>query len=196
MRFIETIQIKNGRILNPDLHRERARETILYHFGVVRELPFESLITGISPELQETLKLRVLYGKDIEEYTIEPYKRRDICKIKLSEGGDIDYSYKYEDRSQLESLLLRKGDSDDVLIIKNGFVTDTSFSNVVFREGNNFYTPSTCLLNGIKRRQMIRDGLVSVRDIRVEDVIKYRECFLINAFLDCFRVEISAEGFF
>ena len=195
MRFIETIQIKNGRILNPDLHRERARDTILYHFGVVRELPFESLITGISPELQETLKLRVLYRKDIEEYTIEPYKRRDIRKVRLIEGGDIEYSYKYEDRSQLERLLLEKGDSDDILIIKNGFVTDTSFSNVVFKEGEIFYTPSTYLLNGIKRRQMIRDGLVNVKDIRVEDVLKCRECFLINAFLDCLRVDICTEGF-
>jgi 4-amino-4-deoxychorismate lyase len=194
MRFIETIQINNGRIMNLELHKERAQETILYHFGINKVLQFESLIAGIHGQLAGIYKLRVAYGKDIEDFTIEPYIRREVKMIKPVSVENIDYKYKYEDRSELEALLLKKGDCDDIMIIKKGFITDTSFTNIIFSDGDKFFTPRTYLLNGIKRRRMLGDGLVIEKDIRAEDILQYRECFLINSFLDGHKVEICTEG--
>lgn len=192
MRFIETMQVKEGRIVNLPFHRERARETILYHFGITCDLPLKELLTGtdFSSSISGIWRLRVVYSKEIEGFTLEPYVKRDIKKIKMVDGGNIEYVYKYENRSGLEKLLLLKGEADDILIIKGGLVTDTSFTNVVFRKGEELWTPSSCLLNGTKRRAMLKEGLIKERIIRVEDIREYQQCFLINAFLDLLPVEV------
>ncbi len=208
MRFIETIQVKEGEIVNLALHKDRSRETIHYHFGIKRDLPFEELLKGPGPSApgiqnpdkesstqkpcdeSGIWKLRVVYSKDIEEFTIEPYRKRAIKTIKPVDGGEIGYSFKYENRTGLEKLLSCKGEADDILIIKDGLVTDTSFTNVVFREGDKLYTPSSYLLNGVKRRAMLKEGLITEKVIRAEDIREYQQCYLINAFLDLYPVEI------
>jgi len=188
MRFIETIKIENGHIANLDLHKERAYETILFHFGIKKTLPFELLVPEDISMAKGLFKLRVVYSNDIEEFRIDPYVPRTIKRLRVVDGSGIDYRFKYEDRSAIEKLLCLKADCDDILIIKNGFVTDTSYTNLVFAKGEDLYTPATFLLNGVKRQSLLREGRIKEREIRVGDIKKYDGCFLINAMLDLFPV--------
>jgi len=188
MRFIETIKIENGQIPNLDLHKERAQETILFHFGVKKMLPFEQLVPEEIGQTKGLFKLRVVYSKDIEEFRIDPYVPRTVNKLRIVDGGDIDYRFKYEDRSAIDMLLGLKEDCDDVLIIKNGFVTDTSYTNVVFAKGEDLFTPSTFLLNGVKRQHLLKEGQIREREIRVDDIKGFDGCFLINAMLELYPV--------
>lgn len=188
MRFIETMKLENGIILNIDLHKARSQETILHHFGIERSLPFEQLVPAEMQQKRGVFKLRVVYSKDIEAFSIDPYVPRTIKRLQLLDGGEIDYRFKYEDRSAIEKLLGLRADCDDILIIKEGYVTDTSYTNVVFAKGVDLFTPDTFLLNGVKRRSLLRDGVIKERKIRVEDIKDYDGCYLINAMLELYPV--------
>jgi 4-amino-4-deoxychorismate lyase len=77
-----------------------------------------------------------------------------------------------------------RGDCDDILIVKRGMVTDSSYSNVVFRGSyGNWVTPATYLLPGTRRASLIQQGLISETDISINDITKYTELKLINAMM-------------
>ena len=77
-------------------------------------------------------KLRVVYGRVVVSVSLAPYKEPVSLSLKIVERNDIDYSFKYEDRSVFADLLQYKGDCDDILIVKDGLVTDTSYGNIVY----------------------------------------------------------------
>lgn len=190
MRFIETIKIENGEARNLDLHLERASKTCFHHFGVRTALPFDTIINEIRSSHSEGIyKLRIIYTGKIEHYTIEKYQPKIIKTLKIVDGGNIDYSFKYEDRSELERLLSLRGECDDIIIIKDGFVTDTSCSNIVFMVGGKLFTPSNFILNGVKRESMLKKGHVYAREIRFSEIASFEKIFMINSMLDLYFVE-------
>jgi len=194
MRFIETIKIENGIAHNLGLHLERASETCFHHFGVRTVLPFETIINEIRSSHNEGIyKLRIIYTNIIEHYTIEKYQPKIVKTLKVVDGGNIDYSFKYEDRLALNKLLDMRGGCDDIIIIKDGFVTDTSFSNLVFSDDEHLFTPSSFLLNGIKRQQLLKDGKIKEKEIRMADIKKYSNVFLINSMVDFFQIKRIVE---
>jgi 4-amino-4-deoxychorismate lyase len=194
LRFIETIKIENGIAHNLDLHLERASKTCFHHFGVRTVLPFDAIINEIRSSHSEGIyKLRIIYAGKIEHYTIEKYEPKIVKTLKIVDGGNIDYSFKYEERMALNKLLDLRGDCDDIIIIKDGYVTDTSFSNLVFSEGEQLFTPSRFLLNGIKRQQLLRDGKIKEKEIKMADINKYSNVFLINSMVDFIQINRIVE---
>jgi 4-amino-4-deoxychorismate lyase len=93
----------------------------------------------------------------------------------------------------LYKLLGLRADCDDIIIIKDGYVTDTSFSNLVFSEGEQLFTPSSFLLNGTKRQQLLRDGKIKEKEIKMADINKYSNVFLINSMADFIQINRVVE---
>ena len=192
MNFIETIKVEDGLIKNLELHIERARATAMKFFGVEKEYKFGELLSH--EELGKAsgiYKLRVVYSKEILNFSFEPYRMREIHTLRAVDGSGVDYSFKYESRGGIEALFEQRGNCDDILIIKDGFVTDTSYCNFICSDGSGLYTPSTPLLKGTKREQLLREGVIKERDIRIEDLKKYSEFYLINAMFGPQPVTIS-----
>ena len=129
-------------------------------------------------------KCRVVYSDKIIDVTFEKYSRRSVHGLKLVYDDGIDYAYKYEDKNCLLSLRERRGHCDDILIVKNGWITDTSFSNIVFFDGHKWITPASPLLKGTKRAFLLAAGLISEDEIAVADIRLFREAALINAMLE------------
>ena len=127
--------------------------------------------------------------------------RRAVSERKIEEVAE-GAAYTWFNRLVAIRIMVKNGlaspvleyESDDVLIVKNGFVTDTSFSNVVFRQDDRLFTPDTFLLNGCKRQELISKGTIEERKISLDDIKSYQCCYLINAMLDIednpFDVEI------
>ena len=67
--------------------------------------------------------------------------------------------------------------------IKNGLVTDTSFSNVLLYNGIDYFTPKTPLLVGTKRSLLLSQGLIKEKDIDVAQLSDYQHIILINAMM-------------
>lgn len=187
--FIETICILNGVALNLEAHQRRVERTAT-HFGFAvpcllsrlgKEEGLERLLSG---DLQEgKVKCRVVYRDTIQEITMERYHPKKVDSLRLINASP-EYSFKFADRSALNKLLEQKGSSDEILIVRDGLITDTSYSNVVFRKGNLFYTPDAPLLNGTKRQQLLQAGRVAEAKISPDRLLEYDRVYLVNALLN------------
>lgn len=185
LTFIETVKVVDGEIINIELHERRSCETILYHYGIKRILPFKALLGSLEEVVDKgVFKLRVVYSYEVLNFSLTPYKPRDIKTLKLIDGGEIDYSYKYENRDSLNNLLLLKGECDDILIVKNGLITDTSYCNFVFGDGVSLYTPANPLLKGTKRESLLKSGVVIERDLPAVDLLCFSSFYIINSMID------------
>lgn len=173
MKLIETICIVDGEASHVEYHNRRA--------GFA--LPEPILPSGLGLE-SGRVKWRFVYGEGAEEQDFTPYVLPSIRSLQCVDGGDIDYARKYEDRAALNALFARRGSCDDVLIIRDGWVTDTSFCNVVFENEEGLFTPSHPLLEGTKRRFLLDRGIIAERDIAVNDIASYDRVRLVNAMLD------------
>lgn len=94
--------------------------------------------------------------------------------------ADVDYGYKYADRSGLNELL-RSAGSDDVIIVKNGLVTDSAIANLVFESPQGLFTPRVPLLEGVQRAHLLQQNVIMPIDIRVDDLRRYEKVHFINA---------------
>jgi len=130
------------------------------------------------------VRCRVLYVQSIEVVEFFPYQPRRINSLKLVYDDSIDYSLKYNNRDTLNRLVQMKGNCDEILIVKNGYITDTSYTNICFYDGTHWHTPSAPLLKGTKREQLIEKGIIIEAEIKPDDLLKYSNAMLINAMLD------------
>ena len=181
--FIETIKVKDGVFYNLPLHIARLERTAIHFFGVAPSL---ELSQSMIPETLRIgiVKCRVTYSSQIISVEFEPYAFRHLSSLTLVEDNDIDYTYKAVDRSSLNSLYSRREDGDDILIVKNGLVTDTSYANVVFENANGLYTPKSYLLGGIKRQYLLQNGIINELVINQDDIRLFSKVYLINAMID------------
>lgn len=183
--FIEVIKIENGMFVNPQPHIERIFSTTLHFFA---KPLFVELNNDIIPTHLHTVgivKCRIVYGREILSIDFEPYKMRTIKSLSLAEHNTIDYTYKYHNRDAINKLRALHSESDDILIVKNLQVTDSSFTNVVFEDyAGKLYTPKSTLLAGTKRSQLLNKGVIQEREIHVSDIKSYIGVYLINAMID------------
>ncbi len=137
-------------------------------------------------------KCRVLYKDDIERIELYKYERKTIQKIRLVYDDTIDYKLKYEDRSTLDNLYKQRGDADDILIIKNGFITDSYYCNVAFKtKSGEWFTPMSPLLKGTKRQRLIDNGSIDPKPITVADLGLYESVSLFNSLIELGEIELS-----
>jgi 4-amino-4-deoxychorismate lyase len=124
-----------------------------------------------------------LYDFDQYDREFVPYRLPSIKTLNPVWTDDIDYSCKWTDRTRLQALAEQKGEAGDVLIVKNGLVTDTSFANLVFFDGNSWLTPETPLLKGTQRAFLLDQGLIEEQRITYEDLDRFEEIRIINAMI-------------
>ena len=183
-QLLETIRIENGVPLNIGLHNRRFNHARNELFGGEDFLNLEKLIQCPEHLRNNILKCRVIYTRKVEKITFELYNIRSINSLKLVIDNSIDYAYKYLDRSHLNLLREQLDGADDVLIVKNGFITDTSYANIVFRKKDRWITPSTPLLKGTRRENYLCSQKISEELITPQDLHKYSEARIINAMIN------------
>ena len=183
LRLIDTVCYEDGRFQRLDLHNERVNRSRRDLFGLKDELQIEDYLSIPSDLEGETVKCRITFSEAIEKIEYEKYVMRPIRSLKLINGDNFDYSYKYSDRSILTSLFQLRGNADDILIVKEGLITDTSYANIVFLKDGTWNTPSTPLLNGTRRESYLMSGKITTTPLRPEDMEQYSEARIINAMI-------------
>ncbi len=183
MQFIETIRIENKQIELIDFHLERVYITALAH-NFYAPLLAESALIAANPYPDDIVKCRLVYDKTgIVSVSYEKYALRTISKLKTVYDDAITYDFKSTDRDAINRLYEMKGDADEIIIVKNGMVTDTSYSNIVFSKDGVLYTPSTFLLNGTRRHSLLENNTIKEIDIKVEDINNFDSLMIINAMI-------------
>lgn len=182
--FVESLKLEDGKIQNLDYHTERLTRSRKEFYPEAEDINLESQL--IIPEKYKSglFKMRVLYGRTIDKIEFEPYIFRTVKSLKVVHHESIDYHLKFTDRQILQELFAQRADCDDIIIIKNGFVTDSFAANLLFFDGDKWYTPTTPLLKGTKRQFLLDRGFIAEKEIREEDIKTYQKVGLINALID------------
>jgi len=176
-----------GRAKNILYHNQRLNRSRRELYGIDEQIDLENFI---SPPDEGSYRCRVVYGGDIDTIEYIPYTPRDIQKIAIVDS-DIEYRYKYADRSGLNRLIATYKNYDDILIVKDGFVTDTTIANVAFLKDGRWYTPKTPLLDGTTRQRLIDNGFLSTQDINRSDISDYDGFAIMNAMIDFKIININ-----
>jgi len=182
--LVETIKIIDGVPMNLHWHQWRFEKSFFLHY--LKPAPFQlhTLIDVPQEYKSGIVKLRFLYNESDCFCQFSTYSPKKVERLKLIVADDIEYSLKYVDRKAIEDLVARKGEADDIIIIKKNRITDTSFTNIVLNDGEKWVTPIYPLLKGTAREALLSQGKIEERDIYVEDLTNYKSIKLINAMLD------------
>lgn len=182
--LFETIKIVGNSLLNIDYHNARVNESRNSLLGLQEKWDLQKLITlpSLLPDI--VYKCRFVYDVDVTVVEFHPYSMRRLQTLKLVECPTIQYGFKYLDRKALYEVKQQNKQFDDVVIVKNGMITDCSFANVVFFDGTKWITPCTPLLKGTKRQKYIDEQVIFEREVGVKDLKFFNKIRIINAMID------------
>ncbi len=176
--LFETIKVEDGVVRNLSYHQMRVAK-----YSTVNLLEYIS--NNVAIPVLGVHKLRITYSiYSVCSYKLELYNPKKIESLKIIIDNEIDYHKKLDDRTCLNDLIEQRGECDDILIIKNNFVSDTSFANIIFFDGEKWITPNTPLLEGSCRSRLIRDNIIRPQSITSSDLKSYSSFMIINAMLD------------
>ncbi|HOZ29750.1 MAG TPA: aminotransferase class IV [Bacteroidales bacterium] len=180
-QFFETIKIVDGIIQNFAYHQKRVNESVLHsckkeNFHILRDILTvpDNLKSGV-------VKCNFFFNENDFMVKYEKYELRNIKTLKLVNGDNIDYNYKYYDRTEIDDLYKQRNDCDDILIVKNNKITDTSISNIVLFDGAKWITPDSYLLNGTCRQRLLEQNRIEAKPVYIDDIFHYNSLVLINA---------------
>ncbi len=186
--LLETIRFENGAFQNLQYHQERLEASRKALFPKSKTIDLETALRkemAAKTDIQRAglFKCRVVYGSQIKVVEWIPYNLPKIKSLKMVFPSELEYSYKYEDRKAINELFKEKGPADDILIVKKGLITDTSFCNILFYNGKNWITPSFPLLKGTQRRYLLEQERIIPAEISTSDLQNFSKARLINAMI-------------
>jgi 4-amino-4-deoxychorismate lyase len=181
LQLIETICYENGNFHRIPLHEDRMNRSRRHFLGACTPISLlQSLIIPENFKMQK-IRCRVTYSNLIENIEYEPYRIIRIESLRLVQADAIAYSFKFKNRDSLNNLLEQRGPMDDILMVKSGLLTDTSYANIAFLQNGYWYTPAMPMLAGTRREQYLKNCRIFPRNIRPEELKYYEEARLINA---------------
>ena len=182
--LFETIAVENFQPKNLWLHQQRMNNSYHEIFGGTNPFILSEIFKKEKITSSELLKWNVWYAKDSFQTKVTSYVIRKIYRVKLiSVDTSFDYKHKFSNRSPFEQLRNQFLDYDDIIIVKNGLITDSSYANLVLKKEDKLYTPSLPLLFGTQRKYLIENQIVFEKDIQSSEIADYEKIYFINAML-------------
>lgn len=182
--LFETIKCYDGKLFNLEFHQARFEKAQKEYFGISPQITLSEKLE--IPEFAKNglFRCRVTYSKKIDKVEFIPHQYREIKSLKLVEDDEIEYRYKYTNRDRLNLLFEKSGNCDDIIIVKNGFITDSLAANLVFFDGEKWMTPETSLLPGTQRAKLLKEKIIFEYLITPANLKKFKKIGLINAMQD------------
>lgn len=192
-RLIESIKLDSGRFHRLHYHQVRVDRTQFDLFQLKNAINLSTEIAKHPYPKTGLFKCRIVYEKQLESIEFLPYEVKKVESLKIVHDDSIEYPYKYEDRNQISTLFDQRQFCDDVLIVKNGFITDCSYSNIIFFDGDKWVTPNTPLLKGTMRQFLLDAAEIKEQPVTIQDIPSFKSFRLINAMMgfDGPEIEVS-----
>ena len=182
-QLIESIRLFDGQFSNLSFHEQRMNNSFKQLFGRTVKTNLYQYLTSMEFPSSGLYKCRVLYDHQAMTTEFLAYTFKPVTSLKLVESDAILYDHKYVDRSLINQLMEKRGACDDILIIKKGCVTDSSYANIVFKKESKWYTPYSYLLKGTMRENLLQSGKIIEDAISVNDIANFEKFKLINSML-------------
>lgn len=193
-RFIESIRLENGQFGNLDYHQARM-DRALREFHPNREpLNLKEILSSIPTPSIGLHKVRMVYDFEIQSIQIGFYSVKEIKSLRIIHANSIAYQHKFEDRKELLKLFDQRNGCDEIVIVQDNKITDASLANLVFKREEQWFTPTSYLLNGTMRQQLLNQKIIREEDISVNDLHRFDKIKLINSMLrfDAPEIDVSA----
>ena len=181
--LLETICCQDGQLQALPYHERRIRGSQNALFGQTQPIDL-SRFTVPAHASKGRFKCRLLYRLQVEAVQFLPYRIRPVDSLKLIDADALHYPIKYADRSHLKACFEQREEADDILMVKNGLITDTYYANIAFWDGQDWFTPAQPLLPGTRRAQLLDQQRIWPAVIRPEDIKRYEYATLFNAMMD------------
>lgn len=176
MEYFETIKCFDNEVFNLEYHNRRVSNTIGLNLN---------LQEYIYPPSSKLYRCKLIYNEyEVLDVQYFEYTKRDIKSFKLIFDDTIEYSKKYLNRENIEKLFSKKEDADEIIIVKNGLVTDTSIANIAIFDGTVWLTPKNCLLAGTTKSRLLEERFLIEKDITIEMLRDAKKIALMNAMID------------
>ena len=100
-------------------------------------IPVNKLL-AIAATQAERAKLRFEYdGYNIYNLSCTPYNIKKVETLRLVINDDIEYTYKNTNRCVLSQLKSQADGADEIIIVKQNHITDTSYPILLFSMEHN-----------------------------------------------------------
>jgi len=179
--LIESIKLLDGQFYNLFYHESRMNKALRTLCGESEHFELEPFLEKFDQPKQGLYKCRITYDDNSKTIEFLPYTYQPIQTLRVVEHDRISYEFKYQDRRTINRLFELRRECDDILIVKKGLVTDTSYCNIVFKNNRIWYTPWSPLLKGTQRQKLIERDQIIEEEIRVSDISSFKKFKLINA---------------
>ncbi|OOF67563.1 aminotransferase class IV family protein [Rodentibacter caecimuris] len=186
--LFETIAVIQSKVQNIEYHQSRYERSLRQFYGKSAVNIFDLFQAIHLPKdlLNQFVRCRIEYDRHNINVQYFPFIPKNYRTFQPVVCDHIDYGLKYTDRYLLNQLLQKRQNCDEIIIIKQGKVTDCSIGNLVFRKDNQWFTPDTPLLKGTQREKLLQQNIIQECEILAQDINKFDEIVLINA-LNPFR---------
>lgn len=184
-QFFETIRYHNDTAENISLHQKRIDRTC-FHFGVYNSLILQNIILESKNKPSsnnDVYKCRIRYSLN-GEYLIsyEKYILKTINNLSVADIDNRSYTFKSTDRDWLNDILNNAG-TGEVILTQRGVVKDATYANLAFFDGQNWFTPTSPLLHGVRRAQLLEQGIIKEQKIQIKDLHLFKSVRLINSMM-------------
>ena len=193
-QFLETIQLRDGEFNRLNLHQQRMQGAVSAFYPDVSVPSLSKQLSEMDFPADGLFKCRVIYDSEIRKIEFLPYTLPVIRSLRIVETDIDSLPYKMADRSGYQALFAKRGDRDDVLILKNGLLTDTSYCNIALYDGSQWVTPALPLIQGVNRAQLINDRRVITKDLSSDDLLNYKQIRLFNALIEFGEIELNISS--
>jgi 4-amino-4-deoxychorismate lyase len=183
--LFETICIRKAMPHNLSYHQDRVTRTFQELFPYAKAIPDLAQLIKVPDVPDDAIfKCRFLYNESDWSVEFAEFTPRMVTSLKTVSVDNLNYKHKYLNRRKIDELFTHRGKCDDVLIVRNGYITDSSIANIVFKHEEQWYTPAEPLLPGTCRARLLARGIIRERKISQDDLSQFSHWMLINAMND------------
>lgn len=173
--LFETVLIENGEIRNLFFHQQRLEKAFAHFFKNKTACLLNEIIQIPREYMKGKVRCRVDYNADDYQVLFSFYESAKIEKFEFFYAEKLDYSFKYTEREIFNRLNVNQ------IIVNNGFISDTPIANLLFKQGEQWFSPKHYLLKGTQLSYLLQQGKVELKAIRPCDLNNYEKIMWINA---------------
>ena len=189
-----------------DEHLERLTDSARYFDFTCNRLRIETELRAYLEQLGGFAHvIRLLLRRDgtIRLETREPpqHDADTLLRLRLApEPVDLRNPFLYHKttkRAHYDRALSAAGDCDDALLWnERGEITEATIANVIVRIEDGLYTPpvSSGLLNGTLRRNLLAQGKIAERVVRIDELPAIADLYLVNSVRGWRRAVIDGKS--
>jgi 4-amino-4-deoxychorismate lyase len=182
-QFFESICINDGVAENLHFHQARVNKTLNAFDASQHSIDLTKIIQQLVLPTVGLFKLRISYDLNGNyEAKCNPYQYKQINDFALVDIKGHRYDYKYANRDWINEALAQYG-KDEIIMHDDGLIKDCSYTNIVFFDGANWYTPESPLLEGTQREKLIQEGIITPKALYVSEVPNFQKFKCINAMI-------------